>query len=312
MNYSKKFSKNHILRKYVFLTTIFFFGGLLISAVQAQETKITGTVNAASDGMPLPGVSIVDVNEPSKGVVTDFDGNYEMTVSDGNTSLRFSYVGFISVVMAVNNQTTLNVTLQDDVANLDEVIVVGYGTQKKATVTGAVTAVQGAVLETSPAISISNSLAGRLPGVVIIQTSGEPGNDESTISIRGTNTLGNNEPLIVIDGIPDRDGGIGRLNGSDIENISVLKDASAAIYGARAANGAIIVTTKQGQAGKPTITYDADFGMNQPTRVPEMSNAVEYANIMNELPIYNNIPVGEWGAASAAIRSTGTYASPTA
>ena len=312
MNYSKKFSKNHLLRKYVFLTMILFFGGLLMSAVQAQETKITGTVTAASDGMPLPGVSIVDVNEPTKGVVTDFDGNYEMTVSDGNTSLRFSYVGFTSVVVAVNNQTTLNVALQDDVANLEEVVVVGYGTQKKATVTGAVTAVKGAVLETSPAISISNSLAGRLPGVVIIQTSGEPGNDESTISIRGTNTLGNNEPLIVIDGIPDRDGGIGRLNGSDIENISVLKDASAAIYGARAANGAIIVTTKQGQAGKPTITYDADFGMNQPTRVPEMSNAVEYANIMNELPIYNNIPVGEWGAASAAIRSTGTYASPTA
>jgi len=312
MNYQSKFGKKHILHKYVLLTAILFISGFLFSSIQAQDVTVSGTVTAASDGMPLPGVSIVNVNEPAVGIQTDFDGNYELTVSDGNTSLRFSYIGFISKVIAVNNQTSLNVTLDDDVANLDEVVVVGYGTQKKATVTGAVTAVKGAVLEASPAISVSNSLAGRLPGVVIIQTSGEPGNDESNISIRGTNTLGNNEPLIVIDGIPDRDGGLGRINGIDIANISVLKDASAAIYGARAANGAIIITTKQGQSGKPTITYNADFGMNQPTRVPELSNAVEYANIMNELPIYNNIPVSEWGAASSAITSTGTYASPTA
>ncbi|MCW5516455.1 SusC/RagA family TonB-linked outer membrane protein [Muriicola sp. Z0-33] len=276
------------------------------------QTTVSGTVTSAADGVPLPGVSVVDVNDATNGVVADFDGNYTITVSDGNTSLRFSSIGYKTVELAVNNQTTLDVFLEEDVASLDEVVVVGYGTQKKATVTGAVTAVQGTVLEASPAVSISNSLAGRLPGVVIIQTSGEPGNDESSITIRGTNTLGNSQPLIVIDGIPDRDGGIGRLNGNDIENISVLKDASAAIYGARAANGAIIVTTKQGKAGKPTITYNADFGLNQPTIIPDMSSAVEYANIMNELPIYNNIPVSEWGAASAAIKSTGTYDSPTA
>ncbi|UWX55179.1 SusC/RagA family TonB-linked outer membrane protein [Maribacter litopenaei] len=166
-------------------------------------------------------------------------------------------------------------------------------------------------MESSPAISVSNSLAGRLPGVVIIQTSGEPGNDQSNISIRGTNTLGNNQPLIVIDGIPDRDGGIGRLNPDDIANISVLKDASAAIYGARAANGAIIVTTKQGNAGKPVITYKGDFGITRPTKVPEMSNAVEYLTIMNELAIYNsNIPVSEWGAANTAFQNAGSYTIP--
>ena len=293
------------------LLTFLLLSSAFLSGVSAQELTITGTVTSAADGVPLPGVSIVDVNDSFNGVVADFDGNYTITVTNGSTSLRYSYIGFRTEIVPVNNRATIDLAMEEDVASLDEVVVVGYGTQKKATVTGAVTAVQGAVLETSPAVSISNSLAGRLPGVVIIQTSGEPGNDESTISIRGTNTLGNNQPLVVIDGIPDRDGGIGRLNGNDIENISVLKDASAAIYGARAANGAIIVTTKQGKAGKPTITYNADFGMNQPTVIPEMSNAVEYANIMNELPIYNNIPVNEWQAASQAIRTTGSYTSPT-
>jgi TonB-linked SusC/RagA family outer membrane protein len=310
MNDQNFYGKKCMIRNHVFLTAILFFSGFLFTTIHAQVT-VSGTVTASTDGMPLPGVSIVNVNEPTVGTQTDFDGNYELTVSDGNTSLRFSYIGFITKEMAMNNQTSLNVTLDDDVASLDEVVVVGYGTQKKATVTGAVTAVKGAVLEASPTISVSNSLAGRLPGVVIIQSSGEPGNDESSISIRGTNTLGNNEPLIVIDGIPDRDGGIGRLNGIDIANISVLKDASAAIYGARAANGAIIVTTKQGTAGKPTITYNADFGMNQPTRIPELSNSLEYFSIRNEDAIFNsNIPAAQWGDALSAFESTGSYTIP--
>lgn len=295
----------------VFCAILFLTAGLFSSNLYAQSINVSGTVISASDGMPLPGVSIVDVNDPTTGVVSDFDGNYSISLNSGNTSLRFTYIGFKPLVVAVNNRTTVNASMEEDVAALDEVVVVGYGTQKKATVTGAVTAVQGPVLESSPAVSVSNSLAGRLPGVVIIQTSGEPGNDESTISIRGTNTLGNNSPLIVIDGIPDRDGGIGRLNPEDIENISVLKDASAAIYGARAANGALIVTTKQGKVGKPTITYKADFGQARPTRVPEMANAEEYLTIMNELAIFNsNVPVNEWGAAWNSFQANGNYTIP--
>ncbi|WP_289063656.1 TonB-dependent receptor [uncultured Zobellia sp.] len=312
MNYEsflrKKFGMLKLCR---FLTLILFLGGISISSLHAQETSVSGTITSASDGLPLPGVSIIDVNNPSTGVVADFDGNFSVTLKNGNTSLRFSYIGFKSLVMPVNGQKTLNVTMEEDVANLEEVVVVGYGTQKKATVTGAVTAVQGAVLESSPAVSVSNSLAGRLPGVVIIQTSGEPGNDESSINIRGQNTLGNNQPLIVIDGIPDRDGGVGRLNPDDIANISVLKDASAAIYGARAANGALIVTTKQGKVGKTTVTYKADFGLARPTSVPEMANASEYLTIMNELSIFNsNIPADQWGAAWADMQSQGNYAIP--
>ena len=294
----------------IFFALALFLSGSLISQLYAQAQTVTGTVTA-SDGMPLPGVSIVDVNDPATGVVADFDGNYTIQLSSGTTSLRFSYIGFKAVVVPVNNQTTINVSMEEDVAALDEVVVVGYGTQKKATVTGAVTSVQGPALEASPAVSVSNSLAGRLPGVVIIQTSGEPGNDESSINIRGTNTLGNNSPLIVIDGIPDRDGGIGRLNPEDIDNISVLKDASAAIYGARAANGALIVTTKQGRTGRPTVTYKADFGLARPTRVPEMANAEEYLTIMNELAIFNsNIPVSQWGPAWDAFKADGSYTIP--
>ncbi|MEH6512405.1 TonB-dependent receptor [Maribacter arcticus] len=311
MNQLINFPKFFMIRSHAILTMVFFFGGLLLTSLHAQEVKVSGTVTSAADNMPLPGVSVIDAKNPTRGVQADFDGNFTITLDDGNTSLRFSYIGFKSAVVPVNNQSTINVSLEEDVANLEEVVVVGYGTQKKATVTGAVTAVQGPVLESSPAISVSNSLAGRLPGVVIIQTSGEPGNDQSTISIRGTNTLGNNQPLIVIDGIPDRDGGLSRINSNDIANISVLKDASAAIYGARAANGAIIVTTKSGNVGKMEVKYNADFGLTRPTRVPEMSSAVEYQTIMNELAIYNsNIPAGQWGAANSAFQSTGSYTIP--
>ncbi|MBO0330372.1 SusC/RagA family TonB-linked outer membrane protein [[Muricauda] lutisoli] len=295
----------------IFLAFVLFLGGVFFSAAQAQGITVSGTVTASSDGQPLPGVTIVDMNDSSKGTITDFDGNYTISGIQGSTSLRFSSIGFKPVVVAVNNRTTIDLAMQEDLASLDEVVVVGYGTQKKATVTGAVAAVKGEVLETAPTISVSNALSGRLPGLVVIQTSGEPGSDAASISIRGTNTLGNSSPLIVIDGIPDRDGGIGRLNGNDIENISVLKDASAAIYGARAANGAIIVTTKQGRTGKPEVTYTADFGMSQPTKVPNMAGAVEYANIMNEITVFNsNIPVGEWGAAWNAFGNSGSYTIP--
>ncbi|WP_161496092.1 SusC/RagA family TonB-linked outer membrane protein [Zobellia sp. OII3] len=277
---------------------------LLISSLQQT---ITGVV-VDKDNIPVPGASVI-IKNTSTGTATDFDGNFSLEAND-NAILIVSYLGYKTLEVPVNGRKELTIRIEEDAAQLEEVVVVGYGTQKKATVTGAVTAVKGAVLESSPAVSVSNALAGRLPGVVIVQTSGEPGNDESNITIRGTNTIGNNSPLVVIDGIPDRDGGISRLNALDIENISVLKDASAAIYGARAANGAIIVTTKQGKKGKVSVTYDADFGYNQPTVIPQMASSVQYADIVNELRIYNNIPSAEWGAASTAIRNTGIYESP--
>lgn len=292
-----------------FVPILFFL--LFCGASAYAQKKVSGKVTDAENKAGLPGVTVV-VKGTQTGTSSDADGNYALTIPAGGSDvLIFSFVGYKSQEVAVGNQSTLNVALEAGASYLDEVVVVAYGEQKKVTVTGAVTAVQGDKIMASPAVDLSNSLAGRLPGLVVVQTSGEPGQDGARVSIRGTNTLGNSAPLVVIDGIPDRDGGLGRLNPRDIESISVLKDASAAIYGARAANGAIIITTKRGKTGKPTVTYDFNQGWSQPTITPQMSNAVEYANIMNELPIYKTIPVNEWGAAWSSIQQTGTYQSPT-
>lgn len=273
------------------------------------QSKVTGTISD-QDGNPLVGATVL-IKGTTEGALTDNEGKFSLTASDPNGVLVVSYIGYTTTEVELGGRSEVNATLSEDTSTLDEVVVVAYGTQKKATVTGAVVAIKGDALQQSPAVDLSNSLAGRLAGLVVIQTSGEPGYDGASVSIRGQNTLGNSSPLIVIDGIPDRDGGLGRLSPQDIESISVLKDASAAIYGARAANGAILITTKRGKSGKPTITYDFNKGWTQPTVIPEMSNAVEYANIMNELPIYRSIPVNEWEAAWESIRTTGSYDSPT-
>lgn len=291
-------------------TKILLLFALLLGAqlVHAQTTVSGKIVDEAGAG--LPGATVA-VKSTTVGGISDVDGNYRINVPAGQNTLVFTYSGFQTQEIAIDGRTAINITMTESISTVDEVVVVAYGTQKKVTLTGAITGVKGGELVKSPAVDMSNSLAGRLPGVVVIQTSGEPGYDGATINIRGINTLGNSSPLIVIDGIPDRDGGLGRLSPQDVESISVLKDASAAIYGARAANGAILITTKRGKSGKPTLSYDFNQGFSQPTVVPEMSSAVEYANIMNELPIYRSIPVEEWQAASASIRSSGTYDSPT-
>ena len=274
----------------------------------SQDRTVSGTVTDDSgDGLPAANVLIKGT---TTGTVTDLAGEFNIQVPPDAT-LVISSVGYTTQEVEVGSQSTINVSMATDVLALSEVVVVGYGEQKKVTVTGAVVAVEGKKLIESPAVELTNSLSGRLPGLVVIQDSGEPGNDGAEITIRGTNTLGNSSPLIVIDGIPDRDGGLGRLSGHDIASISVLKDASAAIYGARAANGVLLVTTKRGEVGKPKITYEFNQGWAQPTIVPNMSNAPEYAGIMNELPIYNSIPVGEWEAAWNSIKTTGSYSSPT-
>jgi TonB-dependent starch-binding outer membrane protein SusC len=284
---------------------------LFCAQIGFSQSTVTGRL-IDTESNPLIGATVLVKGTPN-GTVTDANGNYKLNVPPGATTLVISYTGYDTQEVAINGQSAINLTMIEGASMLSEAVInVGYAVQKKSSLTGAVSQIGGTELLRSPAVEISNSLAGRLPGVVVIQTSGEPGNDGATINIRGINTLGNSSPLIVIDGIPDRDGGLGRLSSQDIESISVLKDASAAIYGARAANGAILVTTKRGKSGKPTISYSFNQGFSQPTVVPKMSGAVEYANIMNELPIYRTIPANEWGAASASIKSTGTYDSPTA
>lgn len=271
--------------------------------------KVEGVIKDET-GAPLPGVNIIEKGT-TNGTTSDADGKYVISVTDENATLVFSFIGYQTQEMAVGNRSIIDVSMTADVKALQEVVVVGYGEQNKHTVTGSVTSVQGADLVKSPAIDLSNSLAGRMPGVSAVQGSGEPGYDQSTIRIRGVNTLGDSGPLVVIDGIPDRDGGLNRLSPQDIETMSVLKDASSAIYGARAANGVILIVTKRGKSGTPKITYDYNQGWAAPTVIPKMSNAVEYASIMNEMPIYKNIPVGEWNAAWTGIQQSGSYTTTT-
>ncbi|MDB5062716.1 MAG: SusC/RagA family TonB-linked outer membrane protein [Mucilaginibacter sp.] len=267
--------------------------------------KISGNVTDQVTGEKLIGVS-VKVKDTSQGALTDVNGNFTLTAPD-NATLVISYIGYNTLEVPVSGHTTINIKLQSASKGLNEVIVVGYGTQKKVTVTGSVASVKGADLEKSPAVNLSNSLAGRLPGVTAVQASGEPGYDGSAIRIRGTNSLGNNDALVVIDGVPDRSGGLERINPADVESISVLKDASAAIYGSRAANGVILITTKHGKSGQTKLSYDFNQGFSRATVIPKMANAAEYATMNNELVLYNQIPAAEWSSAWAAFKQTGSY-----
>ncbi len=287
----------------LFKLFVFVLGSVMLHG----QMTVTGVVTDDAQE-PLIGVNII-IKNSTTGTITDFDGAYSINANEGDV-LVYSFTGYDTKEVTVGTTNVIDVTMAEGEL-LDEVVVTAYGTQKKVTVTGAIAAIQGKEITQSPAVNMSASLSGRLPGLVAIQTSGEPGADDARLRIRGQNTLGNSEPLIVIDGIPDREGGLNRLNPRDIESISVLKDASAAIYGARAANGAIIITTKRGAQGKPTISYDFNQGWSQPTVIPDMASATQYAEIINELPIYQSIPVDEWQAASQSIRTTGSYDSPT-
>lgn len=260
-------------------------------------------------GAPLANVTVL-VKGTTIGASSLEDGTFSVHVPDGKTTLVISSVGYQTQEVDIKNTSSVSVTLASGVGKLDDVVVVGYGTQKKITVTGAVASVKGTELQKSPSINMSNSLAGRLPGVTSVNGSGEPGYDGSSIRIRGSNTIGNSNALIVIDGMPNRAGGLDRLNPADIESISVLKDASAAIYGARAANGVILITTKHGKSGKPQLSYNFNQGWAQPTVIPKMLDAVEYATMANEIEMYKNPDYTQWPAIWAAYKSTGVYTAP--
>lgn len=249
------------------------------------------------------------VKGTTTGTVSAADGAYSLNVPNRTATLVFSYIGFVSQEIPLNNRSEISISMASDDKMLNEVVVVGYGEQKKETVTGSVATVKGNDLVKSPAVNLTNSIAGRMPGVIATNASGEPGYDGSTIRIRGTNSLGNNDALIVIDGVPARAGGIDRINPADIESISVLKDASAAIYGSRAANGVILVTTKHGKTGKPELSYSFNQGWAQPTVIPKMASAAEYAQLNNEINLYN-LPAQYWKDANAAFNTTGSYTRP--
>ncbi len=262
--------------------------GLPGTVADQQQIKVSGTITDASTNQAMPGVNI-QIKGTTIGAISDGNGKFTLTVSDPKASLLFSFIGFVTQEIVVGAQTTINVVLAPELKGLDEVVVIGYGTAKKATLTGSISSVNGENLKQSPATNLTNSLIGRLPGITAIQKSGEPGFDNSAIYIRGANTLGDNSPLIVVDGVPHRS--LERLDPSDIESLTVLKDASAAIYGTQAANGVILVTTKRGAMGKPTITLNMNSGFNQPSVIPKMADAATYATMLNEVSFYSN-PTG--------------------
>ncbi|MEO1010061.1 MAG: TonB-dependent receptor [Bacteroidota bacterium] len=250
-----------------------------IAWVSAQERQITGKVSDELGG-PLPGVSIL-LEGTGQGATSDFDGNYQITVPGANSVLVFSYLGFATQTISVGNRATIDVVLSEEVNQLDEFIVVGYGSQRKSDVTGAISKVDGEDFENIPVASSDLALQGRAAGVQIVRNGGAPG-AEANIRIRGTGTLNNSEPLIVIDGFPG--GTLETVNPNDIESIEVLKDASAsAIYGTRAANGVVIVTTKQGKVNERlSFSVNAYTGFSTAIKTLDVLDAPTLAEIKRE------------------------------
>jgi TonB-linked SusC/RagA family outer membrane protein len=254
---------------------------LCCSSVAFAQTKVSGKVVDA-DGVAVVSASINEKGTVN-GVVTDNAGNFSITVRGNDAVLQISYVGYATQEIVVGSQTEINVTLLDDAQALDEVVVVGYGTQKKASLTGSVATLKVDELLSVPASNLSNALGGRLSGVYISGGSGgRPGNS-SAITIRARGSWNNTDPLYVIDGVVRDKFAFDGIDASDIESFSVLKDAaSSAIYGSRSANGVILVTTKKGKEGKPVITYNGSYGLSDPTRIPTMQNAYEHATFIND------------------------------
>lgn len=258
----------------------------IASGAEVAPIKVQGTVVDSLSGKPLAGVTI-QVKGGSTGTITDIQGNYSLEVPD-DAVLEVSYLGYNKKDVSVNGRANVSISLAPSATGLNQLVVVGYGEQSKATLTGAVSTVSMESLKQAPVTNFSNTLAGKLPGVVTINGSGEPGEDNSTILIRGNHSLNNNAPLIVIDGVPNRGGDLGRLDPNDIDNISVLKDATASIYGSESANGVILITTKHGRKNMaPEVTLTLNQGFNQPTRVPDMADAPAYMTMLNEAELYH-------------------------
>ena len=263
-----------------------FFGSATLSA-----KTVTGVVTSATDNEPLIGVT-VKVEGSSTGTITDFDGKYSINANPGQT-IVFSYIGFVSKSVKVGAANTINVQLQEDSKSLEEVVVIGYGTMKKKLVTGATTQLKGDDIQKLNTTNPLAAMQGQTPGVNIVSTSGQPGASMS-VTIRGLGTVGNSQPLYLIDGIG---GDITTLNPADIERIDVLKDAaSAAIYGAQAANGVVLVTTKSGKEGTSKITYDGYVGWQTVGRKFNMLNAQEYMTIMDEARLNSGLSPVDWAS----------------
>lgn len=254
-----------------------FSNGHIIIKKQASNTtnqqskRVKGTIVDAT-GMPVIGANVM-VKGTTNGTITDLDGRFSLDVPN-DAVLEVSYIGYSSQIIKVGGQNSLDITLMEDTQALDEVVVVGYGVQKRASVTGSVASLQSKDIATVKTPNVSNALAGKLPGLRAVQRSGAPGDDDASIDIRGFG-----DALVIVDGI-ERD--FKQIDANDIESISILKDASAAVYGFKGANGVILVTTKKGAVSKPKVSYNGYVGIQNITRYPEFYDGYEYAMLYNE------------------------------
>ncbi|MFY0256034.1 SusC/RagA family TonB-linked outer membrane protein [Chitinophaga sp. 30R24] len=252
-----------------------------VSTTDGLQTGPVSGIITAADGHPVPGAT-VQVKGTANGALSDVNGKFILTLPSGNATLIISMMGFTPVTLNVKAGDQLKITLEKSLKELDEVLVVAYGTQKKGSVVGSVSQISGAELKKAPAMNITNMLAGRLPGISALQQSGRPGADDATLRIRGVGTYGANQgPLIIIDNVQRPS--FANLSPDEIESITVLKDAvSTAVYGLQAANGIILITTKHGKNNKPTITYDGSVIFNSNTRFPKFLNGPDYMTWYNK------------------------------
>ncbi|BBE16338.1 TonB-dependent receptor [Aquipluma nitroreducens] len=251
---------------------------LKIGTESSQQPKsISGKVTDSSGGS-LPGVSVV-VKGTTTGVITDMDGKYTLSNIPENSILQFSFVGMKTQEVMVSGKTTINMTLIEETIGIEEVVAIGYGTQKKVSLTGSVGSIKGDAMTERPVSNLQQALQGQLPGVTVTDLGGAPGKSNTTIRVRGLTTLGNNNPLIIVDGLEQR---LSDINPNDIESISVLKDASStAIYGSRAANGVMLITTKRAKSGKVSVAYNGFYALEKAINIPQHMGLEDYMHMMN-------------------------------
>lgn len=252
------------MRKSILLFVLFTLTSIPLLLFAQGGYQVTGHIISAEDNQPMIGVSVLEKGT-TNGVITDMNGNYSITVTKSPATLQFSYVGMKTVDKQVTASTRINLTMENDAQMVDEVVVVAYGVRKKGTIAGSVSTVRAEKMENVPAASFDQALQGQAPGLMVMSGSGEP-SVAASFQIRGINSLSSGtSPLFILDGVPVSSGDFNTLNPSDIESISVLKDASStSIYGARAANGVVVITTKRGLAlDKAKVTFRTQLGISQ-------------------------------------------------
>lgn len=275
--------------KRIRLLIVLLICSFAFSEAFAQNITVSGVIKDKT-GQEIPGVSVV-IKGTTSGVSTKEDGKFTITVPRAGSTLVFSFVGMTTQEFIINRSETINIIMDDAANNLNDIIVVGFGTQKRSNVTGSVSTVNNKQLVQTPVGDLSNALAGRTPGVITKQPSGEPGADGTQIFIRGNSTFGGGsmEPLFVIDGVVRSGRDFGQMDPNEIESVSILKDASsAAIFGVKGANGVVLISTKRGKAGQLNASYSFNYGFSQVTRLPNALGSYEYATLYNEAKLNDN------------------------